>query len=156
MRSSSAPRAVRKMIGTGVEARIRSNTSRPSIPGSITSSTTRSGGEARARSSAAGHEEPGPAISKPPDGDGRGGPQGEGQRPEVPHPEVVLRPSTSCAVEVLPVSLGQPSGPPEAEPGEGEANGGSGGDANHDRPQRAPVERHQDRDDPQKHQAVGE
>ena len=52
MRSLSWPRAVSMTIGTGARARSRRQTSRPSMPGSIRSSTTRSGGSASARSSA--------------------------------------------------------------------------------------------------------
>ena len=48
MRSVSSPFAVSITIGTGASAWIRRHTSSPSRPGSIRSSTTRSGGSARA------------------------------------------------------------------------------------------------------------
>jgi hypothetical protein len=53
-RSSSASRAVRKMTGTkSPSARRRRQTSKPSMSGSMTSSTTTSGGVREADSSAA-------------------------------------------------------------------------------------------------------
>src|SRR3954447_3852817 len=60
MRSYSSPRAVSMMNGTGPRPRIRRHTSRPSMPGSIRSRTTRSGQCAAARASASG---PSPARS---------------------------------------------------------------------------------------------
>ena len=55
MRSITLPRAVSITIGTRLRSRIFRHTAKPSIPGSITSSTTMSGGSAsRARSPSSG------------------------------------------------------------------------------------------------------
>ena len=51
MRSASSPRAVSMITGSSERARIQRQSSSPSTPGSMTSSTTRSGGSSRAADS---------------------------------------------------------------------------------------------------------